>query len=828
MLKHATLISDLLRAMTVSKALHCSATEEIIRSSSTLLYPAHVPAQHHQLRHLVSTSEEARVYYASNHDVYSLELSGRQCTLVATLTFSIRSLVAGHGWVCVGGPEEGQCAFIKIARDAEQEDTKGKGRLLPSPRCFGHEITVQVLGGEIVNSMNIHQFSHGPNNETETVVLISNNDKTVKIYSLNQHKVLTTLKHPYPMNCANFSPDSTLLVACGDSDRVYFYRRHVVDEKAAVYGWQNIADPKIPVHGSEDDHSFSITFSPSGDLCAVASQGGTITVLDVTNLDQYAEERNAEVAILCSFRSSRDSTWGSVRSMAFSPEPWGLLAWAEDYGRVGVADVRQHFIRRQILQLEKQGDGLKTVEVRDVTPTAFSGLSVKERLKKQDAERWRLEEVEDADSPIPSPPLAEAWSEEARLRQPRRQPFSYHQGLDLNSRERSVLDTLETTMDDIQHHGSHPYSVSYTSSPRVRPSAGSTMPERSHRSDRSYMPRRQTSVVLSPSRTENDTHPSTLAPRELSRNRLTASPSHIPHPTDRPITPDDLPPLMSTNDLTPQAGGSTTQPLPYDIPPSDPWSNIQNALESARAADNDMATLRHLNDTIDSGISTLQQHPYSWHPPEHPSRRLVATSAETSALPTTSVRSPDFDATQQVLNAIQRQEAEQRRLGAEQRQHNARLENLERQFHRESRAAASAAREIEAIENAGLRGANGDRHARIVEARAQARARLAAAANSRAESAAASSSSAARDENRLNVERYLATRTQDENRMRMLYRARQAIDQNGNWVPPTTTTPFQRLGALGALGRRNESEELQRERGLGSTGVGWSADGLTL
>ena len=814
--------------MTVSKALHCFATEEIISNSSTLLYPADVPAQHHQLRHLVSTSEEGRIYYASDYDVRSLELSSRQSTLVATVAFSIRSLVAGHGWVCVGGPEEGQCTFIKIAREAVQEDTKSKNGTLPPPRCFGHQITKQDLGGEIVNSMNIHQFSHGPNNETETVVLISNNDKTVKIYSLNQHSVLTTLKHPCPINCANFSPDSTLLVACGDSNRVYFYRRHVVDEKAAIYGWQNIADPKIPVHGSEDDHSFSIAFSHSGDLCAVSSQGGTITVFDTTKLDQYAEERNAEAAILCSFRSARDSTWGSVRSMAFSPEPWGLLAWAEDYGRVGVADVRQHFIRRQILRLEKHGDGLKTVDVRDVTPAAFRELTPKERLKKQEAERWRLEESESADLPMPSAQPAEAWSEESRLRQPRRQPFSYHQGLDLDPRERSVLDTLETTMDDIQHNGSHPYSVSYTSSPRVRASAGSNIPERSHRSDRSYMPRRRTSVVLSPSRTETDTHPSTLAPRELSRNRLTASPSHIPHPSDRPVTPDDLPPLMSTNDLTPQASGSITQPLPYDIPSGDPWSNIQSALESARAADHDMATLRRLNETIDSGITTLQQHPYSWHPSEQSGRTLVSTSAETSALPTTSVRSANIDATQQVLNAIQRQEAEQRRLGAEQRLHTARLDNLERQFHRESRAAASAAREIEAIENAVLRGQNGDRHTRIAEARAQARARSAAAANSRAEITSGSSNSAARDENRLHAERYLANRMQDENRMRMLYRARQAIAQNESWVTPTTTTQYHRLHPLGVLSRRNVSEELQRERGLGSTGVGWSADGRTL
>jgi hypothetical protein len=818
--------------MTVSKALHCCPTDEIVKGSSALFYPAKIPAPHHQLRHLVSTAEEGRIFYASHYDVYSLELSTSTRSLVATLPFLIQSLVAGHGWVCVGGSDKGHCAFIKIVRDGEPEEADGEERPLPPPRCFGHDLNVEALGGEIVNSMNIHQFSHGPHNETETVVLISNNDKTVKIYSLNQQKVLTTLKHPCPMNYANFSPDSTLLVACGDTDRIFFYKRQVVDEKTAVYGWQNIAAPKVPVNGDENDYSFSVAFSPSGELCAVSSQGGTITIFDLTNLDYYAEERKAEAAILCSFRSTRDSSWGFVRSMAFSPEPYGLLAWAEDYGRVGVADVRQYFIRRQFLKLEKDADEVKKIDVRDTTPAAYSGLTVKELLKKQEAERLMLEQGDEHHSPIPSPPPTEAWAAEARLRQPRRQPFSYHQGLDLDSRERSVLDTLETTMDDIQPHspqGAHPYSVSYTSSPRMRPSAGPAIPS-AWRGDRSYMPRRRTSIVLSPSRNENETHPSTLAPRNLSRNRLTASPSHIPHPSDRPLTPDDLPPLMSTNDLTPQAGGSTSQPLPYDIPPSDPWSTIQSALETARAADNDMATLRRLNDTLDTvenGINTLEHHSYSWQTREPALRTRTSVSAGTSAIQTPPLRgSFDTDGTQLVLNSIRRQEEEQRRLQAEQRHQNARLDTLERQIRRDARATISAASELEAIENAALRGVNGDRYARIVEQRAQARARTAAMASIRAESSSASSAS--RDETRLNAERYLANRTQDENRMRMLYRARQAMDQNGNWMMPATTTPLQRLSELGVLNQRTESEELRRERGLGSTGVGWSADGLTL
>jgi hypothetical protein len=42
--------------------------------------------------------------------------------------------------------------------------------------------------------------------------------------------------------------------------------------------------------------------------------------------------------------------------MAFSPGPNDLLAWTEDRGRVGVADLRTRFDSRQILHLDKEDD----------------------------------------------------------------------------------------------------------------------------------------------------------------------------------------------------------------------------------------------------------------------------------------------------------------------------------------------------------------------------------------------------------------------------------------------------------------------------------------
>lgn len=54
------------------------------------------------------------LYYANDHDIFRLDLSTRRRELITPLPFSVRCLVAGYGWVCVGGPDHGQFAAIKV------------------------------------------------------------------------------------------------------------------------------------------------------------------------------------------------------------------------------------------------------------------------------------------------------------------------------------------------------------------------------------------------------------------------------------------------------------------------------------------------------------------------------------------------------------------------------------------------------------------------------------------------------------------------------------------------------------------------------------------
>ena len=159
--------------MTVSsRELYQSSTDSL--ASHHRFYPTKIAVGHHQLRHLVSVSEGDRVYYVNSHDVYVLDLKANQSTLLATILFEARCLAADYGWVCVGGEHDGNCAFIRLEPE------------LGVPKCFGHNLNVDVLGGQIVNSMNIHLMREEPKSEPEPVVLISNNDTTVKLFSLAQ------------------------------------------------------------------------------------------------------------------------------------------------------------------------------------------------------------------------------------------------------------------------------------------------------------------------------------------------------------------------------------------------------------------------------------------------------------------------------------------------------------------------------------------------------------------------------------------------------------------------------------------------------------------
>ena len=519
------------------------------------------------MRHFISTADEDLIYYAAEYDIYYFHIPSQKKQLLITLPFTPRCLAAGLGWICAGAENHGECAFIKIRGLDRQTDVDSRlpfdsgnlssktGRSTSSDIPFPElnpEMITEELGGLIVNSITIHCLA--PENDQdapETVAVISNNDQTVKIFSLLRRQQIAELAHPTCMNYATISPDTRILVAVGDDNRVFFYRREVDETKIAFFDgkmvrdfhWRPFARPKLPSDGSPtDDCCFTAAFSPTGHLCVVAAQNGMITVFDMKRLGSSKFDDPPESAILCTFRSSRPRGFGTgaVRSMSFSPEPWDLLLWAEEYGRVGIADVREAFVRRQIIKLETHAVDMERVTLEDLTNPELRELDPETRMLHQFRETIGLDDDE-------------RYSRRRHARSRSGQASLLDDGESLTERERQLIESIRTSRfaidaadgtDNTPTLGQTPYSVNYTSSPRVRASLAQADENRSRSArlrammsqfmrtmdndrseERLYQPRRRSSVVLSQGTSPDSTN--RLAPMSSARPRVTASPSRL-------------------------------------------------------------------------------------------------------------------------------------------------------------------------------------------------------------------------------------------------------------------------------------------------------------
>ncbi|KAJ5143874.1 uncharacterized protein N7515_002661 [Penicillium bovifimosum] len=389
--------------MTSDSTLLHRPTEALILPTKRRFFPFKIPNFHTQLRNYISTADADRIYVVVERIVYAIHVSAQKRESVAVIPFEPRCLAAGHGWIAVGGPENGECAFIRIG----DHESRGHGNapsfqaevdsalpldldppsLMTSPTDFNSEsmstryrssrtspeVELHRFGGSIVNSVVIHRFYGGSEDlADEDIAVLSNNDRTVTVYSLSRAKVLKILHHPTCMNYATISPDSKLLTAVGDENHAYFYEitRDLEStattesgERLTGWDWELINRLELQIGLRADDACcFTVAFSPSSRLCAIGSQSGIITVIDVPSIYKDLSNSEDDTPVLCQFPASRScAEGGAVRCMAFSPEPWDLLVWLEGHGRAGVADVRQQFMRRQILHLDSDDPKLQEV-----------------------------------------------------------------------------------------------------------------------------------------------------------------------------------------------------------------------------------------------------------------------------------------------------------------------------------------------------------------------------------------------------------------------------------------------------------------------------------
>ncbi|QDS69469.1 hypothetical protein FKW77_006279 [Venturia effusa] len=338
-------------------------------------FSTNIPIHHWQLRNYISNPDGDLLYFASGQDIYSLNVETGIRTHIAKLPWGARCTSAGYGWICTGGGDKGTFAVIRLDPTAEV-DYYGN-RVLPPPPPH---VSLEKLGDEIVNSISIHKLtSDHPAIADDIVAVLTNNDKSIRIFSLSQQMETAVLELPFPVNHATISPDGQLLIAVGDYQQCHFYERADLRPSpdadsqkfaSAPCMWEllDVVSLHVPKHIASTGY-FSTAWSPNGRLCAVASEMGYISIIDVEALKAFEQGEDAIVAIIASTRAELTLPYGgcpgAVRTMLFSQSPSDLLIWSEDQGRVCVADLRDGLRARQILQLSPKHDGPKFVNVKD-------------------------------------------------------------------------------------------------------------------------------------------------------------------------------------------------------------------------------------------------------------------------------------------------------------------------------------------------------------------------------------------------------------------------------------------------------------------------------
>ncbi|KAK5119547.1 hypothetical protein LTR85_007375 [Meristemomyces frigidus] len=534
-------------------------------------FPVRIPVSHWQLRHYISTPEQDLLYYASGHDIYCLNTASKKRKHIATLPFEARCTASGYGWVCVGGEDEGHFAAIKL--DGSGPRTMDVDSALPidhwgqSGSGAGRRaasVKVERIGEEIVNSISIHRIQDEDAHLDDIVAVLTNNDKTVRVYSLPQSLETTVLDLPFAMNHATVSPDGQTLVAVGDFNQAYFFQREIQDTPPQIpkphnrltsssIEWTLTNVVNLHVGVPENTTGFFTTaWSPSGQLVAVGSEGGYITVFDVELLENpNTDEDDAIVAVVPSSRPDLPQPHpGAVRSMMFAPDPWDLLIWAEDQGRICIGDLRTGLKSKQIVHLEPKEEGLRKVVYEDV-PVDGPAYAQQPTRDIDDLETDFIRRYRQAPDNATAVNFATEYIEARRRQRQQRQDMAALRAQasattsmrpspsileddphGLTAREQQILESLRTTRqrEEARAQGHIPRSVNYTTPDMFSGADNRSSPSTPNTASSSARP---LSEMLS---SVQDSLP------ELSRIHAASPQPPSPHAPD---TPNTLPPLHS-------------------------------------------------------------------------------------------------------------------------------------------------------------------------------------------------------------------------------------------------------------------------------------------
>ncbi|KAF8949941.1 hypothetical protein BGZ46_004835 [Entomortierella lignicola] len=180
------------------------------------------------------------------------------------------------------------------------------------------------VGGTINNALCISEHLGG------TRLLISNNDETIKVYSLPRLERITSIQLPTAVNYASVSPDGRKMVAVGDTNQVFLY------DISVAGGYQ-----KIGTYTAATEASFSCAWNQSSEKFAVASQDGFVSVWDIRHSEK-----------ICKLGSKQQpQTKGATRCVKFSSSgSIDLLMFSEHVSYINLVDART-FNDRQVVRV---------------------------------------------------------------------------------------------------------------------------------------------------------------------------------------------------------------------------------------------------------------------------------------------------------------------------------------------------------------------------------------------------------------------------------------------------------------------------------------------
>lgn len=310
------------------------------------------------------------------------------------LNFAPRCLVANNGWLCCGS-ETGEFVAVQLDEGVDSDAVGGPMSLDPDAlmdlgsNASREDSLLSLLAQSRRTSKNMSAKSlkittdrincitlwfpdllvpAGAGAYEDPAAILADNKGNVSLVSLvdfekkEQAEPLDVVKYPDYVNRAVVSPDGRMLIAILDDPYLYVHMREEKPADASSptrtpqYEWKQRQRIFLTSQRKEDASdsrgSFAACFNSSGTILAVGTQHGTVSVFDAAALEDPDKD-----ALITTFKSSRpESGPGAIRDMSFCPGPFDILAWTEDRGHVGVADMRMKFASRQILDIGVDAD----------------------------------------------------------------------------------------------------------------------------------------------------------------------------------------------------------------------------------------------------------------------------------------------------------------------------------------------------------------------------------------------------------------------------------------------------------------------------------------